>query len=105
MKVYTVAELEVTEREWIPEYIRNVTRMIEERGGRYLARTSRAVKLEGSRPVPNICLLIEWPSREIADAFYASEDYRPFLAERTAGARTEMLLVPGEDVTGAAKIA
>jgi uncharacterized protein (DUF1330 family) len=104
LKVYTVAEFEVVEREWIPEYVRNVTRMIEERGGRYLARTSRAEKLEGSRPLSQIVLLIEWPSREAADAFYGSDDYRPFLQSRVAGSRTEMMIVPGEDITGAAKI-
>ena len=78
--------------------------MVEARGGRYLARTSNVERLEGERALPQVFLLIEWPSREAADAFYASEEYRPYLQRRTNGARTEMLMVPGEDVTGAARI-
>lgn len=104
MKYYTVAELEITDRAWVADYVQNVTRMIEERGGRYLARTSRVIKLEGERPCPQLLLLLEWPSQELADAFYDSEEYRPYRERRLAGSRSELLLVPGEDVTGAAKI-
>jgi uncharacterized protein (DUF1330 family) len=78
--------------------------MIEDRGGRYLARTSHAEKLEGERALPPIVLLVEWPSREAADAFYQSEEYRPFLQRRLAGSRGELMLVPGEDITGAARV-
>jgi uncharacterized protein (DUF1330 family) len=104
VKYYTVAELEITDRTWVGEYVEHVTKLIEERGGRYLARTHRVEKKEGERAVPQLVLLVEWPSREVADAFYDSEEYRPFLERRLAGSRSEMLLVPGEDVTGKAKI-
>lgn len=50
-------------------------------------------------------LLIEWPSREAADAFYESKEYRPYREARREGARNEFLLVAGEDVNGVAKIA
>lgn len=104
MKFYTIAELEITDRAWIADYVQNVTKMVEERGGRYLARTSRVEKLEGERARPQLVLLLEWPSKELADAFYDSEEYRPYRERRLAGSRSELLLVPGEDVTGTAKI-
>ena len=105
MKYYTVAELEIKDQSWIPEYLKNVTKMIEERGGRYLARTSKIEKIEGEREAPPMLLIIEWPSKEIADSLYQSEEYKPYLQSRLAGARTEMLLLAGEDMTKTAQIA
>lgn len=104
MKYYTVAEFEITDERWIPEYVQHVTKQVESRGGRFLARTSRVEKLEGERRAPQVCVVVEWPSREAAEAFYASEDYRPFLESRRAGARSAVFLVPGEDITGAARL-
>jgi uncharacterized protein (DUF1330 family) len=76
MKYYAVAEIEITDRSWVAAYIQNVTRLVEQRGGRYLARTSKIEKLEGEPKVPQVFLIIEWPSREAAKAFYESEEYR-----------------------------
>ena len=105
MKYYVFAEMDLTDGGWVTEYVQIVTKMVEERGGRYLARTSRVEKLEGERPAPQVVLLIEWPSREVAMAFYESEEYRPYRESRIAGSRSELALIAGEDVTRAAKIA
>ena len=105
MKYYVVAEMQITDPDWVGPYVQNVTRLIEAAGGRYLARTPKVEKLEGDRPTPQIQLLIEWPSREAAMAFYQSDEYRPYLESRTAGGHTELSLFPGEDVTGAAHVA
>ena len=105
MKCYSVAEMEITDRSWVPEYVKNVTRMVEQRGGRFLARTSSVEKIEGERKLPQIFLIIEWPSKATAMDFYESEEYRPYRQSRIAGARNEFLLVAGEDVTKTAHIA
>jgi uncharacterized protein (DUF1330 family) len=103
MKYYAVAEIEVTDRAWVRDYIANVTEMVERHGGRYLARTPQVEKLEGERPAPQTFLIIEWPSREAADAFYESEEYRPYRERRRGGARNEFVLVAGEDFAGLAR--
>jgi uncharacterized protein (DUF1330 family) len=105
VKYYSVAEMEVTDRSWVAEYVKNVTKIVEQRGGRYLARTSRVEKVEGERKLPQVLLIIEWPSQETARAFYESEEYRPYREARIAGAKNEFLLVAGEDVTKTAHIA
>jgi uncharacterized protein (DUF1330 family) len=97
--------MEVTDRSWVAEYVKNVTKMVEQRGGRYLARTSKVEKVEGERKLPQVFLIIEWPSEEAAEAFYESEEYRPYREARIAGAKNEFLLVAGEDVTKTAHIA
>ena len=104
MKYYAVAEIEITDRSWVAAYVQNVTRLVEERGGRYLARTSKVEKIEGVGKVPQILLIIEWPSQEVAKAFYESDEYRPYRQSRIAGARNEFLLVAGEDMTRTARM-
>ena len=105
MKYYAVAEMEITERSWVAEYVKNVTPMVEKHGGRYLARTSKVERLEGERKLLPVFLIVEWPSKEAAEAFYESEEYRPYRDRRVAGAKNEFLLVAGEDVTKAAHVA
>ena len=105
MKYYCVVEVETTDPSWMPAYVQNVTKLVEQRGGRYLARTSTLEKIEGERALPQILVILEWPSKESAMAFYESEEYRPYLAGRLAGAKNEFLLAAGEDVAGVAQIA
>jgi uncharacterized protein (DUF1330 family) len=105
MKQYTVAELDVTDRTWVGDYVANVTGMVERHGGRYLARTSQIERMEGKRKAGQICVIIEWPSREAADAFYESDEYRPYREARRGGARNEFFLIAGEDVNGLAQMA
>lgn len=105
MKHYAVAELDVTDPRWVADYVANVTPMVERHGGRYLARTSKIEKLEGKRRPPQVLLIVEWPSREAALAFFESDEYRPYRQLRLDGSTGELVLVPGEDVTGAARIA
>ncbi|HXN37641.1 MAG TPA: DUF1330 domain-containing protein [Solirubrobacteraceae bacterium] len=105
MKHYMVAEMEITDPSWIRDYVANVTGMVERRGGRYLSRTGQIEKVEGDRRRPQFIVLIEWPSKEAADDFYASEEYRPYRQARERGASNEFLLAAGEDVNGVAQMA
>ena len=104
MKYYAVAELEISDPSWIREYVADVTGIVERRGGRYLARTGQIEKVEGEREPPQVFLIIEWPSKEAADGFYASEEYRPYRESRRHGARNQFLLVAGEDVNNVARM-
>lgn len=102
MRCYAVAEIDVADAGWVRDYVASVTGMVERHGGRYLARTDRLEKLEGARRPPQVVLLIEWPSRAAAVEFLESDEYRPHRERRRAGARTELLLVAGEDAALAA---
>jgi uncharacterized protein (DUF1330 family) len=104
MKYYAVAELDVTDRGWVAEYVANVTEMVERHGGRYLARTPNVEVLEGERTPPHVFLIVEWPSKALADGFYDSEEYRPYREARRRGAVNDFFLVAGEDVNQLARI-
>ncbi|KAF0249301.1 MAG: hypothetical protein FD167_1303 [bacterium] len=90
---------------WVPAYIKNVTKLVEDYGGRYLARTSNVEKIEGERKVGQIFLIIEWPSKDTAITFYESDEYKPYLQNRIEGAKNEFVLVAGEDIAKVAQIA
>ena len=104
MKHYMIAELEVTDPDWVRAYVQNVTEMVERHGGRYLARTSKVEQIEGQRTPPQVVVLIEWPSKEIAQEFYDSEEYRPYRESRIEGANNEFVLIAGEDINKLARI-
>jgi uncharacterized protein (DUF1330 family) len=104
VKHYAVAEIDVTDPAWVRDYVANVTPLVERRGGRYLARSATIETVEGDRERPQVLLIIEWPSKEAADAFYESEEYRPYREARRRGARNQFFLVAGDDVNGVASI-
>ncbi|RZI41344.1 DUF1330 domain-containing protein [Herbaspirillum sp. HC18] len=104
MKYYSVAEIDITDRGWVAAYVTNVTPLVERFGGRYLARTPKVEKVEGDRKPPQVFLIIEWPSKEAATAFYESDAYRPYRDGRIAGAVSEFALVAGEDVNKVARM-
>jgi uncharacterized protein (DUF1330 family) len=105
VKYYFIGEIEVKDQSWVPDYIKNVTEMVERHGGRYLARTPKVEKIEGERKPMPMCVILEWPSKEAAVSFYESEEYRPYRQNRIAGAKNEFLLIAGEDVAQTAHIA
>lgn len=105
MKYYAVAELTITDQSWVNEYVQNVTKIVEKRGGKYLARTSNIEKVEGERDKPQVVVVIEWPSRDAALSFYESEEYRPYLQKRLAGSKGEFVLIAGDDIAKLAKMA
>jgi uncharacterized protein (DUF1330 family) len=105
MKHYVVVEIDIHDPSWVPAYVKNVTELVEQHGGRYLARTSNIQKLEGERKVPQLMVIIEWPSKEVAENFYRSDEYEPYLQSRLSGARNELVLVAGEDITKTAQAA
>lgn len=104
MKFYSIGELDITDQAWVAAYVQNVTPMVERYGGRYLTRTSRIEQLEGERKPPQIVVIVEWPSREAAQTFYDSADYRPYRESRLAGAKNEFFLMPAEDVAKMVKL-
>ena len=98
MKYYTVAEVTVTDRGWARDYVAQVSPMVHRYGGRYLARTPNFERIEGTRPAADVFVIIEWPSREAAERFYESEEYRPYRQRRVDGASNDFVLVAGEDI-------
>ena len=103
MKYYSISELDLNNRGWVRTYVENVTKMVEQHGGRFLTRTNNIERIEGERRNPHVLSIIEWPSREAMRAFYDSEEYRPYRQSRLAGSTGQLVLIPGEDMSKAAE--
>ena len=97
MTCYAAVAVTPTSEDWIPGYLAEVTPLIEKHGGKYLARTASHQRLEGEGDPIGLMVLIEWPSKEAAEAFYSDPDYQPHLQGRLAGATNHFFLIEGKD--------
>lgn len=98
MGVLAIIETNITDPSWIEEYTREVTPMLLKAGGKYLTRTGHLDMLEGINK-PQFSVVAQFPSREVALAFYHSEAYQPYKAARLAGSTSKFLLVEIENGT------
>ena len=97
MSHYTVVAITPTSTSWIDGYLQTVGALVARHGGRYLARTARHERLEGEGKVPAVYTIVQWPSREAANAFYNDPDYVPHREARRAGARATYINIEGVD--------
>lgn len=96
MRHLLIAATSVTDRAWVDAYLRDVTPLVFEHGGEFVARSPRVEPLEGD--APDVVSVIAFPSREAAISFYESDDYAPHREARQQGSRGSLWLVPAEDV-------
>ena len=97
MAHYSVFFVTPTTEAWIADYLPVVTETVAKHGGKYLARTASHERVEGSGASPGVIVIVEWPSRDAANAFYEDPGYEPHLKARLAGAVNEAFLVEGKD--------
>lgn len=98
MKYYVVARVKIKDDSWVEAYLPAVTELVHKHGGDYLARTMTMESIEGDAELPSVFVIIEWPSKEAAIAFYNDPEYAPYLKSRLAGAENDLVLVAGEDI-------
>ncbi|MGV6804899.1 MAG: DUF1330 domain-containing protein [Ruegeria sp.] len=97
MAYYSVLEVTPTDDTWVPDYLPAANKLVAQYGGKYLARTSHHERLEGSGDDPALRIVIEWPTREAAQAFMADPVYAPHLRSRTKGSVSHHFLIEGKD--------
>lgn len=88
----------MTDDSWVEEYLPAVTALVHKHRGEYLARTTSMERVEGNAELPDVFVVIAWPSREAAESFYNDPEYRPYLQARLAGADNDFVLVAGKDI-------
>jgi len=98
MKYYAVVRVKLIDDSWVEEYVPAVTALVHKHGGKYLARTMTMERVEGDAELPSLFVVLEWPSKEAAQAFYSDPEYQPYLQSRLAGAKNDFVLVAGEDI-------
>lgn len=91
MPAYVVSRLEIRNREAMLEYQRDVVPIVHGFGGRYLMRGTEVEALEGTWEHERMVIL-EFPTREAALAWYHSPEYAPLKALRHASGNAIILL-------------
>ena len=94
MPAYVIADIEITDPVGYEEYRRRVPATITQYGGRYLARGGRAETLEGGWQ-PRRLVVIEFPTKSQARAWYESDEYREPRAIRHRCSEGQAVLVEG----------
>ncbi len=100
MAVYVIADVEVTDDAWIPEYAEKVHAIVHKHGGKYLSRSGNIEVLEGE-PLPNTLIaLIEFPNAAAVKAFANDPEYAPFGQARQDGTNSRFQMIDDTDIAG-----
>ena len=94
MAGYVIAEVEVHDPGAYEAYRSRVRETIESFGGRFLARGGAVEVLEGEAARQRL-VIIEFPTMEMAQAWYTSPAYQEILPIRLQNAESRLLLIEG----------
>lgn len=94
MTTYLIADITVHDPEKFQEYASQAPQFIKKHQGKYLVRGGEATVGEGDWQ-PGRIVVLEFPSRENAEAFLQDPAYQPVAAIRHESATTKLVLVDG----------
>lgn len=97
MPAYIVSRVSIEDSETMKAYMLDAPDTVEAYGGRYLVRTQDIEVLEGSADCDRMVVL-EFPDRQKALAWYNSEEYRHLRQTRWSAASAQIVVLPGEFV-------
>ena len=100
MTAYLIADIKITNDQWVPAYAASVHELVRKHGGKYLSRSGNVKTLEGKPLDTTLIGLMEFPSATEAEAFVSDPDYAPFVAARQAGSESRFQLIDGTDLAG-----
>ena len=94
MPAYAVAHMrQVTMGRAIVEYLERIDATLAPFGGRFLVHGGLVEVVEGTWP--GHLIVIEFPDRARADAWYHSAGYQEILALRTDNSRSDVIIAEG----------
>jgi uncharacterized protein (DUF1330 family) len=91
MPAYLVSRIRISDPEAMAEYVKEVPPIVHAFGGKYLMRGTDVEALEGTWEHERMVIL-EFPTRDAALAWYHSAEYAPHKARRHAAAEAVILL-------------
>ena len=94
MSAYVIASVSVSDAEKYKNYMALSPTAVAAAGGKFIVRGGNLKVLEGAWANPRI-VIIEYATREAAEAFYDSALYVAARAEREGAAQFNMIVVDG----------
>lgn len=101
MSAYVIVEIEIHDPATYERYKTLAPPAIAAYGGRYLVRGGETTVLEGEWP-PKRLVVLEFPSLELARAWWASPEYAEGKALRQSCSTTRMVAIDGVAIDPAA---
>ncbi len=94
MAAYVIASLEVRDTTWRESYSPKTAELIRKYGGRVIAPFGSKVELlEGNAKLPTNVVILEFPSKQQAKAWYNDPEYAPLIKLRQTGAGGDLFIV------------
>lgn len=93
-KAYLIGQITITNPDAYAAYAAEVPQTIATFGGKYLVRGGQATQVEGQSPGDRH-VVIEFPSRDAAEAWYSSDAYQAIIRHRLDNATGTLTLVDG----------
>jgi uncharacterized protein (DUF1330 family) len=94
MAAYLIVRADVTQWDKFREYLQVTPSIIEQYGGKYIARGGEMITFEGPEETRRV-VIIEFPSLEKIQEFYHSVEYRKARKIRHNAAIGEMIAIDG----------
>ncbi|MEM7444625.1 MAG: DUF1330 domain-containing protein [Pseudomonadota bacterium] len=94
MAAYLIADLQVHDADLAAKYREQVTPLVAKHGGTYLARGGDVRALEGDW-TPGRLVVIQFPSVDVAQAFYDDPAYAPVMDIRQKSATGSVVIIEG----------
>lgn len=96
MKAYVIVQETVNDEQRFAEYRAKVSATLVPFAGRFLVRGGHLSAVEGQWPHPRLVIL-EFPSRQAATAWYRSAEYQAILPLRQQSCASNLIVVDGVD--------
>ncbi len=100
MAVYLIADVQVTNDAWIPDYAANVHDIVHKHGGKYLSRSGNITVLEGEKGDTTLIAIVEFPSLDAVKAFANDPAYAKFAKARQDGTVSRFRVIDDTDLAG-----
>lgn len=95
MTAYIISRVSISDSDAMTGYMADAPESVYAYGGKYLVRTGDIEVLEGEAPYERV-VVVEFPNKEKALAWYNSEDYRELRDVRWRSADAHIICVPAE---------
>lgn len=95
MAAYMIFETEEWDSSWREAYGPPTRALLEKYGGQVIAASREGERIEGEAKVPDVIILIQFPDRDAATAWYNDTEYQPLIKLRETGSKAETLLFEG----------
>lgn len=90
---YYIGQHVISDRDAFDIYLAKTIPFIAKHGGRYLTKGGTHEMLEGD--LPTRVVIVEFPNKEAAKAWYNDPGYKPLIPDRHAVTKSTMILIDG----------